>query len=120
MDSLFIENIKIEATIGMQDWERQIRQTLYFDLAFGIDAARTASTDDITDSKDYAIISRAFQDFVESSEFFLIETLAEKAAAFLLSKFELPWVRLKLTKPGIIRNAKSVSVTIERHSMVVT
>ena len=114
MDRLSIEGLEIETTIGVLDWERQIRQKLCFDLAWEVDVAMVANTDDIAASVDYMSLSRAFQDFVEKSAFFLIETLAEKAAEFLLSTFQLPWLRLKLTKPGVIHHAKNVSVTIER------
>lgn len=114
MDSLAIEGLEIEATIGVLDWERQIKQKLCFDLAWGVDVAVVANSDDIAASVDYALLSRMFQAFVENSAFFLIETLAEKAAEFLVSTFKLPWLRLTLTKPGVIPHAKKVSVTIER------
>lgn len=118
MDMLSIEGLEIETTIGVLDWERQIKQKLCFDLAWGVDVAMVANTDDIAASVDYALLSQMFQDFVENSAFFLIETLAESAAEFLLSTFKLPWLRLKLTKPGVINYAKSVSVTIERSSVL--
>jgi dihydroneopterin aldolase len=120
MDILSIEQLKIATTIGVLDWERQIKQMLYFDLDFAVDAASVASIDSIENGLDYAKVSTALQEFVEQNKFFLIETLAEKAAAFLLSTFKLTWLRLKLTKPGIIHNAKNVAITIERGSMVTT
>jgi dihydroneopterin aldolase len=35
-------------------------------------------------------------------------------AAFLLSEYHIPWLRLKIGKPGAIHNAVTVGVEIER------
>jgi 7,8-dihydroneopterin aldolase/epimerase/oxygenase len=117
MDILSIEKLKVETTIGVLDWERQIKQTLYFDLQWSTDAAKLAETDAISDALDYSLISSALQKFVEESTFFLIETLAEKAAEFLFSNFHIDWLKIKLTKPGAINHAQNVSVSIERNSI---
>lgn len=115
MDILSIEQLKISTTIGVNDWERQIKQILYFDLQWEVDAAKVASTDQISQATDYAAVSQAFQAFVEASAFLLIETLAEKSAQFLLSTFRFEWIKLKLSKPGADNHAKEVSITLERH-----
>lgn len=114
MDILSIENLKIETTIGVLDWERQIKQMLCFNLQWSIDAAKVAKTDHIADASDYAAVSKAFQTFVEDHHFFLIETLAEKSAEFLLKTFNFEGLKLKVSKPGAISNAQNVAVTIER------
>lgn len=115
MDILSIEHLKIETTIGVLDWERQIKQMLCFDLQWVIDAAKVAKTDNIADAgDDYAAVSKALQTFVEEHHFFLIETLAEKLAEFLLSAFTFGGLKLKVSKPGAISNAQNVAVTIER------
>lgn len=114
MDTLSIEKLKTDTVIGIHDWERQIKQTIYFDVQCTIDASQPAKTDNITDALDYSALCSALQSFVESSTFFLIETLAEKSAEFLFSYFKMDQLTLKLTKPGAIPNAQHVSITIER------
>ena len=52
--------------------------------------------------------------FVESSEFLLVETLAERIAGIVLGDFAVPYVKVSLSKPGAIRGARDVGVTIER------
>ena len=52
--------------------------------------------------------------FVEESEFFLVETLAEKITQIIIIEFGVPWVRLTLNKKGAIRGASDVGILIER------
>jgi dihydroneopterin aldolase len=44
----------------------------------------------------------------------LVETLAEKIAAIINDEFAVPWVRVRVNKPGAIRGARDVGVMIER------
>jgi len=52
--------------------------------------------------------------FVEESEFQLVETLAERIAEIILEEFAVDWLRLKLGKPGAVTGSKEVGVIIER------
>ena len=61
-----------------------------------------------------AAVCARIGEFVAQSEFGLVETLAERVAAIVLDEFKVERVRLKLTKPGAIRNARGVGVCIER------
>jgi len=46
--------------------------------------------------------------------FHLLEPLAEKLAEVLLSSFAAAWIRLEVTKAGIVPGARYVGVRIER------
>jgi FolB domain-containing protein len=114
MDKVFIEGLEIEALIGIYDWERRIRQVLRFDLEMAFDNRRPAATDAIEDTLDYKAVSKRLIDFVSTSDFGLVETLAERCAAIVLGEFGVAHVRLKLSKPGAVRGARAVGVIIER------
>ncbi|MBO9717409.1 MAG: dihydroneopterin aldolase [Pseudoxanthomonas sp.] len=114
MDKVFIEGLEIEALIGIYDWERRIRQTLRFDLEMGFDNRKPAASDAIADTLDYKAVSKRLVDFVGQSDFGLVETLAERCAALVIAEFGVPWLRLKLSKPGAVRGAQAVGVVIER------
>ena len=75
---------------------------------------KAAASDDINDALDYKLISKSIINFVEKSEFQLVETLAEKVADLIMSDFDVPWLRLSLNKKGAIRQADDVGITIER------
>ena len=43
-----------------------------------------------------------------------METLAERISDIVLNEFNVPWVRLRLGKPGAVRGSTDVGVEIER------
>ncbi len=114
MDIVFIRDLAIDTVIGVYDWERQVRQTVSLDLEMGTDIRAAAASDDLTHTLDYKAVAKRLIDFVGSSEFELVETLAERCAQIVMSEFDVPWLRLRLSKPGAVRGARDVGVLIER------
>ena len=114
MDLVFIQDLRIETVIGIYDWERQIRQVVALDLEMAFDNTVPAASDRIEDTLDYKAVSKRLIHFVENSHFQLVETLAERCAAIVLGEFKVPWLRLKLAKPGAVRGSQAVGVVIER------
>jgi dihydroneopterin aldolase len=114
MDIVYIRALRIDAVIGIYEWERHTRQMLVFDLEMGADIARAAATDRIEDTLDYKAVAKRLIRFVEASEFGLVETLAERCAQIVREEFGVPWVRLTINKAGAVRGADAVGVVIER------
>ncbi len=73
-----------------------------------------AETDSIDDTLNYKAISKRVQQFVADSEFQLVETMAEKIAELVLQEFKVPWIQVRVSKPGAIRGAKNVGILIHR------
>jgi len=113
-DTIFLHELKVETIIGIWDWERKIRQTVSIDLEMGADIRRAAKTDSIDDTLNYKAVAKRVQQFVADSEFQLVETMAEKIAETVLQEFEIPWIQVRVSKPGAIRGAKDVGVLIHR------
>ena len=61
MDIVFIRGLRIEAVIGIYDWEREIRQPLFFDLEMATDIRKAAASDNIEDTLDYKTISKRLE-----------------------------------------------------------
>ena len=114
MDIVFIEDLRVEAVIGIYDWERQKRQPLSLDIDMAFDNTVPANHDDISLTLNYEDVSKRLMEYVGQSCFELVETLAERCAALIREEFNVPWIRLKLSKPGAVRNARTVGVCIER------
>jgi len=115
LDTVFIQGLEVDTVIGAYDWERTIRQCLSLDLQFAWDNRPAAADDDLSKALDYASVSARIQAFATESSFILVETFAERLAAVLMSEFQIPWLRLKLTKPGAVPAARGgVGVEIER------
>jgi dihydroneopterin aldolase len=116
MDIIFLRGLHIETVIGIYEWEREIKQTVILDVDMAADIEKAANSDDISDTLDYKAVSKRIIGFVETSEFFLVETLAERVAGILLDEFHVPWLRLTLNKKGAIRGASDVGIVIEREA----
>ncbi|MGV7963033.1 bifunctional dihydroneopterin aldolase/7,8-dihydroneopterin epimerase [Photorhabdus tasmaniensis] len=114
MDIVFIEELAVITTIGVYDWEQTIKQKLVFDIEMGWDNKRASSSDNIEHCLDYAEVSEAIINHVENQNFALVERVAEEVADLLLDRFNSPWVRIKVTKPGAVAQARQVGVIIER------
>ena len=114
MDIVFIEELSVITTIGVYDWEQTIQQKLVFDIEMGWDNRKAAASDDVNDCLSYADISDAVIKHVEMQRFALVERVAEEIADLLLQRFNSPWVRIKVSKPGAVAQACNVGVVIER------
>jgi len=114
MDRVLIEGLEVRTVIGIYDWEREIRQSVRLDLEMVWDISKAAASDDIADTLDYKAVSKRLIAFVEASSFGLIESLAEHCADIVLNEFGVPWLRLKMSKPGAVRGSENVAVLIER------
>ena len=113
-DVILIEGLTVEATIGVYDWEREIRQTLVFDIELDTDIRDAAASDDVLKTLDYKSISDVVVAYVKSSSFQLIESLAEAIAKLIFEQFNVTSLRIKLSKPGAVPDAKNVAIRISR------
>ena len=114
MDIVYIRELEIETVIGIYDWEREQKQMVSLDLEMGTDISLAAGSEDIEKTLDYKAVAKRLIEFVEGSEFFLVETMAEKIAQIVMLEFSVPWLKLRLGKPGAVTGSKDVGVIIER------
>ncbi|WP_286263017.1 dihydroneopterin aldolase [Thalassotalea atypica] len=114
MDKVFIKGLSIQTTIGFFEWEKHIKQTLVIDLTLGWDIKPAAVNDELAKTLDYSSISVEIEKFANNNPVDLLETLAERMAEFLMAKYSIPWLALKIGKPGAVYNAQTVGVEIER------
>ena len=114
-DTIFLHELRVDTVVGIWDWERKIRQTVSIDLEMGTDIRRAAGSDTIEDTLNYKSVAKRVQQFVGDSEFQLVETMAEKIAETVLAEFDLPWIQVRVSKPGAVRGAKDVGVLIRRY-----
>ena len=116
MDTIFLNDLRVETVIGIYEWERRVRQTVSINLEIGADIRRAAASDSIEDTLNYKAVAKRLIEFVEGSSFQLVETLAERIAGIVCTEFDVGRVKVTLNKPGAIRGARDVGVCIERTS----
>lgn len=113
-DRIDIAGLAVPTVIGIFDWERKRRQRVLLDLTLWTDVRRAARSDRIEDALDYKRVSKRLQEFVGKSRFLLLERLAEEVAAILIREFGVRKVRVRAEKPGALRGARTVAVTVTR------
>ena len=114
MDIIYLRDLRVDTVIGINEWERRIRQRINIDLEMAADIAKAAASDSIEDTLNYKTVAKRVVGFVEESRFNLVETLAERIAGLLMDEFQIPWVKVVLNKPGAVRGSRGVGVVIER------
>lgn len=114
MDIVYIRDLRIDTIIGIFDWEREVRQTVSLDLEMASDIRAAADSDDIAHALNYKAVAKRIIAFVEDSHCLLVERLAEEVAGIVINEFNVPWVRLRLSKPGALRGSQDVGLIIER------
>ncbi|WCE29316.1 dihydroneopterin aldolase [Vibrio sp. SCSIO 43137] len=114
LDIVFIEQLEVITTIGVYDWEQEIKQKLVLDIEMAHDNAPAGNSDDVELALDYAKVSQAVLDHIENGRFLLVERVAEEIASLIMQRFSVPWIKVRLTKPGAVPQARGVGVVIER------
>lgn len=114
MDIVYLKDLRVDVVIGIYEWERRVKQTIILDIEMAADVGRAAQSDNIDDALNYKAVAKRLFDYVGTTEFMLVETLAENIAAVLLKEFKTPWCRLRLNKQGAVRGVRDVGVVIER------
>lgn len=113
-DTIFLSGLTTECIIGIWDWERQVRQKVVIDLEMAADIRRAAASDRIEDTLDYKKVSKRVLQFVEASQFQLVETLTDRIAQVIITEFGVPAVKVRLNKQGALRGSRDVGILIER------
>lgn len=113
-DIVYLRSLRLDVVIGVYPWERHIRQRLLLDLELATDIRPAAANEDLSLTLNYQAVADRVRAFAAESECMLVETLAERLAALVMSEFAVPWVRLKLDKQAAIAQAAGVGVIIER------
>ena len=114
-DKIYVEDLRVKATIGIFDWEKKIKQEVSISYEIPHDNKKAASEDAIEATTDYKSITKAIIAFVESNKFELVETFAERIAEMVIKDFNIAEIRLRVSKPGALRYSKDVGVIIERN-----
>jgi 7,8-dihydroneopterin aldolase/epimerase/oxygenase len=113
-DRVLIEGLTVLTTIGVYDWENTIKQKLVLDLEMAWDNKPAGESDNVSLCLDYFEVSQTITHFIQSSKFELIECVAERVAEMIIKQFSVNWLKVKVSKPTAIANARNVAVIIER------
>jgi FolB domain-containing protein len=112
-DQIHIKDLLLRAVIGISDEERRDKQDLLINITLHIDHTAAAS-DNISDAVNYRTITKQIIKLVENSQFYLVEKLALEIVDICLADQRIERAVVTVEKPGALRFARSVGVTIDR------
>ena len=115
MDTIFLEQVKVQTKLGVPDWERMVAQTIILDIEIGVDLSKACKSDSIDDTIDYGAVVSRIRETLNLNSFKLVEALAEHVCQLILSEFKALSVKIRVAKPAILPGLKALGVVIERN-----
>ncbi len=115
MDTIFLEQVKVQTKLGVPAWERMVAQTIILDIEIGYDLSKACKSDAIEDTIDYGAVVTRIRETLNQNSFKLVEALAEHVGQLILSEFKVLSVKVKVAKPAILPGLKALGVVIERN-----
>jgi len=113
-DRIEIKNLLLRGIIGIKPEEREKRQDILINMTLEVDLRPAALSDAIEDAVNYRSVTKEVVRMVETSNFHTVECLATEIARLVVEKHAVSAVTVSLEKPGALRFAESVGVTMTR------
>ncbi len=114
MDRIFLRDLTVPCRIGVNPWERTIRQVVKIDLDLETDLREAGRGDDLALTVDYKALRDRIEGIAAGPGFGLLEALAEKIAETCLEEQGIRRVRVRVEKPGALHAVRTVGVEIVR------
>lgn len=114
MDTITIRDLALRTIIGIYPEERKEKQDILVNITLEVDLKKAGTSDNITDTVDYKTLKKEIVKMVDKSAYNLIESLAENIATICLTEKKVNRALITIDKPGALRFARSVAVTVDR------
>lgn len=112
-DTILIKDLLVRTIIGINEEERRNKQDVVINMTLYTDHTAAAS-DDIADTVNYKTIAKQTIRLVEESQFYLVEKMALEIISLCLADPRVERAVVAVEKPGALRFARSVGVTVDR------
>ncbi|WP_020185343.1 dihydroneopterin aldolase [Methylopila sp. 73B] len=100
-DRIFLRGVQLHARHGVFEEERRLGQRFIVDVDYWVDMSAYAAADDFRGAVSYNDVYLTLMEIAGGEPVNLIETLAERIAAALLSRFApIEVVRVQVHKPS--------------------
>ena len=109
---VFVRDLELMALIGIYDHEKVKPQRVTVNIDLSVQEG--SGDDDISHVVSYEIVVKKVEAIIAEGHVNLVETLCERIAESCLTDKRVMAARVRVEKPDIIPNARSVGVEIER------
>lgn len=114
LDRIVIRDLLLRGIVGIKPDERANRQDILINLVLVADLRPAGASDEIGDALNYRTVTKQVIALVESSSFRTVEKLATEIARLIVTGHPVAEVEVTVEKPGALRFARSVGVTVIR------
>lgn len=111
---VFVRDLDLMASIGIYDTEKRAPQRIIVNIDVSVKESDGPVADDISHVVSYEIIVKKVDAILAEGHINLVETLCERIAQACLRDRRVVAARVRVEKPDIVPNARSVGVEIER------
>lgn len=112
---ILLDNLRVQASIGILEHERLQRQPLIVRMDCETDATDPVDDEDITSVLDYRQLRAVLRDEIERQHTNLLESLVDRTLDRLLREFpDLMAVRLRICKPQAFDDCDAVCIEQSR------
>lgn len=117
---LFLNNMVLDANIGVFPHEQGVTQRIRVSVSFGVqdDETLNVGVDDLSRTVSYEWVVLLVRRIVQEGHVRLVETLAERIASGVLADARVRVVRVKIEKLDVFEEIESVGVEIERRALL--
>lgn len=121
LDRIVIRDLLVRGIVGINPEERRNRQDILVNVTLWADLRAAAASDDIADAVNYRTITKAMIAHIEEGAPQLVERLAADLVRLCFEQdARVQAVELSVEKPGALRFARSVGVTLYRERKELT
>ena len=113
MHHVFINDLQVEAFVGVGARERGSSQILTLGIEVGLREERAFESDRLADTVDYAAVAELVRTECRATRFQLLERLAGHLCQAIESKFATRWVRIRIAKTGVVADAREVGIVFD-------
>lgn len=110
-----ISKLKLRAIIGINDWEREKLQDIIISIKFRYNANEAIKNDSVEKAINYRTITKKVIKLVDNSNFFLVETLADKILQLVCSFEGVKNAHVVLEKPNSLRFCDNLIVKVSNY-----
>jgi dihydroneopterin aldolase len=111
---VFVRDLELKALLGIYPEERTTPQRIIINIDLSVSESDDPLSEDIAKVVSYELVVKQVERIVGEGHVNLVETLAELIARECLMDARVDAVRVRIEKPDVIRNVRSVGVEIER------
>jgi 7,8-dihydroneopterin aldolase/epimerase/oxygenase len=111
---VFVRDLDCIASIGIYEQEKRKPQRIIVNIDLSVEEATGPTADDISHVVSYEVVVKKVEAILAEGHVNLVETLCDRIAQACLKDKRVVAARVRVEKPDIIPNARSVGVEIER------